>query len=120
MYNSKVLEKFFDTRAAAPPYKPTSMFTFCHMLNLPVNVLKDFIQIMKLELVPGLAQQQQMKWAVQWMLRVPPSAPNLVPMGMTGVLVFRAKVLFFVSRSLYYNTNVILFYGMTNYLVVFM
>ncbi|XP_028152767.1 mediator of RNA polymerase II transcription subunit 14 isoform X2 [Diabrotica virgifera virgifera] len=93
----QVLEKFFDTRAAAPPYKPTSMFTFCSILNLPLNVLKDFIQIMKLELVPGLVQQQQMKWAVQWVLRVPPSAPNLVPLGMTGVLVFRSKVLFFLQ-----------------------
>ncbi|KAJ8973061.1 hypothetical protein NQ317_018789 [Molorchus minor] len=75
----QILEKFFDTKAAAPPYKPTSMFTFCNMLNVPANVLKDFIQIMKLELMPGLAQSQGMKWSVQWMLRVSPSAPNIVP-----------------------------------------
>lgn len=97
LYFLKVLEKFFDTRAAAPPYKPTSMFTFCNMLNVPVNVLKDFIQIMKLELMPGLVQSQGMKWSIQWMLRVPPSAPPIVPIGMTGVLAFKAKVLFFVS-----------------------
>ncbi|XP_018576450.1 mediator of RNA polymerase II transcription subunit 14 [Anoplophora glabripennis] len=93
----QILEKFFDTRAAAPPYKPTSMFTFCNMLNVPVNVLKDFIQIMKLELMPGLVQSQGMKWSVQWMLRVPPSAPPIVPTGMTGVLAFKAKVLFFLQ-----------------------
>ncbi|XP_074034115.1 mediator complex subunit 14 isoform X2 [Leptinotarsa decemlineata] len=93
----QVLEKFFDTRAAAPPYKPNSMFTFCTMLNLPVNVLKDFIQLMKLELVPGLAQQQGMKWSVQYMLRVPPGAPPIVPTGVTGVLLFRSKVLFFLQ-----------------------
>lgn len=93
----QVLEKFFDTRAAAPPYKPTSMFTFCSMLNVSINVLKDFIQIMKLELMPGLAQSQNMKWSVQWMLRVPPSATPIVPTGMSGVLVIRSKILFFVS-----------------------
>ncbi|KAJ8944470.1 hypothetical protein NQ318_008740, partial [Aromia moschata] len=93
----QVLEKFFDTRAAAPPYKPTSMFTFCNMLNVPPNVLKDFIQIMKMELMPGLAQSQGMKWSVQWMLRVPPSAPPIVPTGMNGVLAIRGKVLFFLQ-----------------------
>lgn len=92
-----MLEKFFDTRAAAPPYKPTSMFTFCSMLNVSISVLKDFIQIMKLELMPGLAQSQNMKWSVQWMLRVPPSATPIVPTGMSGVLVIRSKILFFVS-----------------------
>lgn len=94
----QVLEKFFDTRTATPPYKPTSMFTFCTMLNVPCNVLKDFIQIMKLELMPGLVQQQGMKWSVQWMLRIPPSAQPIVPTGMSGVLVYRTKILFFVSR----------------------
>lgn len=68
------------------------------MLNVPINVLKDFIQIMKLELMPGLLQQQGMRWSVQWMLRVPPSALPIVPTGMSGVLAFRAKVLFFVSK----------------------
>ncbi|KAJ3641158.1 hypothetical protein Zmor_027675 [Zophobas morio] len=93
----QVLEKFFDTRTATPPYKPTSMFTFCTMLNVPCNVLKDFIQIMKLELMPGLVQQQGMKWSVQWMLRIPPSAQPIVPTGMSGVLVYRTKILFFLQ-----------------------
>lgn len=93
----QILEKFFDTRAASPPYKPISMFTFCSMLNVPGNVLKNFVQIMKLELVPGLVQQQGMKWSVQWMLRIPPSAPPVIPTGMSGILVYRSKILFFVS-----------------------
>ncbi|XP_049820505.1 mediator of RNA polymerase II transcription subunit 14 isoform X2 [Aethina tumida] len=95
----QILEKFFDTRAATPPYKPTSMFTFCNMLNVPVNVLKDFIQIMRLELMPGLVQQQGMKWSVQWMLRIPPSATPIVPTGMSGVLAIRNKILFFLQVS---------------------
>lgn len=93
----QTLEKFFDTRAAAPPYKPNALSGFGKMLNLPFNILKDFIQIMKLELYPSLAQQHQLKWSVQWCLRVPPSALPIIPIGMASVVVCKTRVLFFVS-----------------------
>ncbi|XP_034941406.1 mediator of RNA polymerase II transcription subunit 14 [Chelonus insularis] len=93
----QIIEKFFDTRAAAPPYKPNTLSGFGKMLNVPFNVLKDFVQIMKLELVPGLAQQQQLKWSVQWCLRTPPSATPIVPTGMAAVLVCRNKILIFLQ-----------------------
>jgi hypothetical protein len=51
LYWFQIIEKFFDTRAAAPPYKPNALSGFGRMLNVPYNVLKDFVQIMKLELV---------------------------------------------------------------------
>ncbi|KAI4496983.1 hypothetical protein M0802_007931 [Mischocyttarus mexicanus] len=93
----QIIEKFFDTRVAVPPYKPNTLSGFGRMLNVPFNVLKDFIQIMKLDLVPGLAQQQQLKWGVQWCLRIPPSATPIVPIGMAAVLVCRNKILFFLQ-----------------------
>ncbi|XP_076298705.1 mediator complex subunit 14 [Lasioglossum baleicum] len=93
----QIIEKFFDTRAAAPPYKPNTLSAFGRMLNVPYNVLKDFVQIMKLELVPGLLQQQQLKWSVQWCLRIPPSGTPIVPTGMAAVLVCRNKILFFLQ-----------------------
>ncbi|XP_053982530.1 mediator of RNA polymerase II transcription subunit 14 isoform X1 [Hylaeus anthracinus] len=93
----QIIEKFFDTRAAAPPYKPNTLSGFGRMLNVPFNVLKDFVQIMKLELVPGLVQQQQLKWNVQWCLRIPPSGTPIVPTGMAAVLVCRNKILFFLQ-----------------------
>uniref|UniRef100_A0A1B6C077 Mediator of RNA polymerase II transcription subunit 14 n=1 Tax=Clastoptera arizonana TaxID=38151 RepID=A0A1B6C077_9HEMI len=93
----QVIEKFFDTRAAAPPYKPNALCCFGRMLSVPYNVLKDFVQIMKLELIPGLVQQQQLKWAVQWCLRIPPSATPLIPTGMASVLMCRSKILFFLQ-----------------------
>ncbi|XP_050305905.1 mediator of RNA polymerase II transcription subunit 14 [Anthonomus grandis grandis] len=93
----QVLERFFETRAAAPPYKPTSTFTFCSMLNCPPNVLKDFVQIMRLDMMPHLAQQQGMKWSVQWLLRIPPNALPIVPTGTQGVLGIRNKILFFIQ-----------------------
>lgn len=67
------------------------------MLNVPINVLKDFVQIMRLDLMPGLAQQQGYKWSVQWMLRIPPSAIPIVPTGMAACLVYKNKILCFVS-----------------------
>lgn len=67
------------------------------MLNVRFKVLKDFVQIMKLDLVPSLVQQQQLKWSVQLCLRIPPSAGPIVPPGTEGVHVCRSKILFFVS-----------------------
>lgn len=67
------------------------------MLNVPINVLKDFVQILRLDLMPPLAQQQGFKWSVQWMLRIPPSAIPIVPTGMSACIVYRNKILFFVS-----------------------
>ncbi|KAI4459735.1 mediator complex subunit [Holotrichia oblita] len=93
----QIIEKFFDTRAGAPPYKPNSLCGFCSMLNVPVNVLKDFVQIMRLDMLPGLVQQQGFKWSVQWMLRIPPSAIQLVPTGMAGILVYKNKILIFLQ-----------------------
>lgn len=47
----QLIERLFDVRAAAPPYKPNALCGFGRMLNVPLNVLKDFVQIIKLELV---------------------------------------------------------------------
>jgi len=47
----QTMEKFFDTRVAVPPYKPNTLVGFARMLNVPYCVLKDFVQIMKLDLV---------------------------------------------------------------------
>ncbi|XP_012231892.1 mediator of RNA polymerase II transcription subunit 14 isoform X4 [Linepithema humile] len=92
----QIIEKFFDTRVAAPPFKHNTLNGFGKMLNVRFKVLKDFVQIMKLELVPGLVQQQQLKWSVQMCLRIPPSAGPIVPPGTEGVHVCRSKILFFL------------------------
>lgn len=91
----QTLEKFFDAHASVPPYKPNTVFTFCMMLNVPVNVLKDFIQIMKLEFMQ--IPLQGIKWSVQWILRIPPSATPLVPTGHSSVIIFKNKILFFLQ-----------------------
>uniref|UniRef100_A0A146LY05 Mediator of RNA polymerase II transcription subunit 14 n=4 Tax=Lygus hesperus TaxID=30085 RepID=A0A146LY05_LYGHE len=95
----QILENFFESKAAAPPYKPNALSGFCKTLNVPQNVLKDFIQIMRLELVPALIQQQQFKWSVQWCLRIPPGAASLVPIGMAATVICRQKILFFLQLT---------------------
>lgn len=91
----QILEQFFDHRVAAPPYRPAVMTSFTRMLNLPAKVLKDFIQIMRLDLMPELVQGN--KWNVQFVLRVPPSATPIVPVGTTTILSHRQKILFFIQ-----------------------
>ncbi|KNC27173.1 hypothetical protein FF38_13837 [Lucilia cuprina] len=91
-----VLEQFFDTRVAAPPYRPNSLQGFCKVLSCAPQVLKDFIQIMRLEMKPDLGGDQ-LKWTVQFCMRVPPSAAPIIPIGSPGVLIVRLKILFFLQ-----------------------
>lgn len=92
----QVIEQFFDFRVAAPPYRPTSLNGFSKTLNLPPLVLKDAVQLMRLDLAPELLPG--LKWNLQFCMRVPPSAsPLIVPVGNAGVLTCREKILFFVS-----------------------
>ncbi|XP_003426298.1 mediator of RNA polymerase II transcription subunit 14 [Nasonia vitripennis] len=92
----QALEKFFDSRVVAAPYKPNNLQCFINMLLMPHAVLKDFIQIMKLELIPSLVQQHQMKWAPQWCLRVPPSAMPIIPVGYPAILLKNTKILYYL------------------------
>lgn len=100
MEELQIIEQFFELRVAAPPYRPTSLQGFTRMLNVPHQVLKDFIQIIRLELMPELVQG--LKWHVQVCLRVPPSAAPVVPVGSAAIHTVRLKILFFV-RNLKYS-----------------
>lgn len=47
-----VLERYFEARIGCYPYKADPFLSFCRLLfNFPKNVLKDFIEIFRLELV---------------------------------------------------------------------
>lgn len=96
----QVIEQFFDFRVAAPPYRTSSLGGFGRTLNLPPLVLKDAIQLMRLDLAPELIPG--LKWHVQFCMRVPPSAtPQVVPIGHPAILTCREKILLFVSRNNY-------------------
>jgi mediator of RNA polymerase II transcription subunit 14 len=88
-------------RVASPPYRSASLNGFTRMLNVPPQVLKDCIKIMRLELFPDIAQGGPgLKWNVQFCLRVPPP-PSIIPIGMPAVVICRLKVLFYVSIKIY-------------------
>lgn len=95
MEELQVLERFFEVRAMAIPFKPVAIWTFGRLLNTPFRVLRDFVQLMKLELMPGTFNQQ-LKWSVQFCLTVPPSAPSFVPVGGSSVVTVKNKLLFFL------------------------
>lgn len=91
-----VIEQFFEFRVASPPYRPSALCGFGKTLNLPPVVLKDAVQLMRLDLAPDLMPSA--KWNLQFCMRVPPAAsPPIVPVGNPGVLTCREKILFFVS-----------------------
>lgn len=93
----QVIEQFFDFRVVSPPYRPSTLCGFCKTLTLPPIVLKDVVQLMRLDLQPELLQPGA-KWNLQLCMRVPPAASSfqVVPVGNAGVLTAREKILFFV------------------------
>ena len=91
----QVLERFFEIRVMAIPFKPMALHAFGRLLNAPYRILSDLVQLMKLELMPGTFGQV-LKWSVQFCLTVPPSAPTIVPIGASSVLTARNKMLFFL------------------------
>lgn len=96
MDDLQVIESFFELRVAAPPYRPHALRGFARAISVQPSVLKDFIQLMRLdmnpELLPGL------KWNMQFCMRVPPAASlPIIPVGNPAVHMARNKILFFVS-----------------------
>lgn len=97
----QTIEQYFEMRVASPPYRPNTLFGFCRMLNVPALVLRDFLQIVRVEMQPDAAVEAipALRWHVQLLLRVPPSAPVIVPTGNAAVHMIRQKILFFVSAT---------------------
>ncbi|XP_075052510.1 mediator of RNA polymerase II transcription subunit 14 isoform X2 [Mixophyes fleayi] len=92
----QVLEKFFETRVAGPPFKANTLIAFTKLLGAPTHILRDCVHIMKLELFPD--QTTQLKWNVQFCLTIPPSAPPIAPPG-TPAVVLKSKMLFFLQLT---------------------
>jgi len=64
-----LLERFFVQRVACAPYKQNNMLSFCRMTATPAKIIKDFIRIIRKQLVrfilifetitPGIVYCQQ-------------------------------------------------------------
>lgn len=99
----QVIERFFDSRVVMPPYRWSALLAFSRMLTVPLPVLRDFIQIMRLELMPELLPG--LKWHVHFCMR---SSPSALPVVAHAVVIARQKILFFVSHPirLFYKTKI--------------
>lgn len=80
---TSILEKFFDLKVACPPYKVNLLTAFGRLMGAHLRILKDCIQIMRLELMPD----RNLKWSVQWCLTIPPSLHFISPPGTPAILV---------------------------------
>ncbi|RUS87452.1 hypothetical protein EGW08_004768 [Elysia chlorotica] len=90
----QILEKFIDLKVFCPPYKLNSLTTIGRIIAAPLQILKDCIQIMKLELMPD----RSMKWTVQWCLTIPPSLHSISPVGIPAFVV-RKKIIFMLQLT---------------------
>lgn len=87
----QILERYFDLKVACPPYKSNSLTSFGRLLKAQIRILKDCVQIMRLELMPN--QDRSLKWSVQWLLTIPPSYAHIAPAGTPAVVVMAKMVL---------------------------
>lgn len=85
----QVLEKYFEVKMSGPPYKPGSMIAFTRLMIAPLRILKDFIQLMRLELVPD----RNLKWTLQWCLTFSPVSPLAAPLGVPAVVIKSNRIL---------------------------
>ncbi|XP_025098562.1 mediator of RNA polymerase II transcription subunit 14-like isoform X2 [Pomacea canaliculata] len=88
----QILERFFDLKVVCPPYKVNLLTAFGRLMGAPLRILKDCIQIMRLELMPD----RSLKWSVQWCLTIPPSLHNISPPGTPAILV-KSKMIFMLQ-----------------------
>ena len=95
MEELQVVERFFEVRVMATPFKPVAVHAFGRIINTQYRILRDLVQLMKLELMPATFNQP-LKWSVQFCLTVPPSAPSIMPIGTPAVLTAKNKILFFL------------------------
>ncbi|XP_052229673.1 mediator of RNA polymerase II transcription subunit 14-like [Dreissena polymorpha] len=87
----QLFEKYFDLKVACPPYKSNALTAFSRLLKANVTILKDVIQIMRLELMPN--QDRNVKWSSQLLLTVPPTYAHIAPPGTPAIVVVAKMVL---------------------------
>jgi len=94
-----IIQKFFDAKVVAPPYRPTFLSGFCRLLHCPQETLKNIVQLMRYEVMPELVVQGNLKWAVSLCLTIPSVAPNLFPVGQAGIIGNKDKILIFMQLT---------------------
>ncbi|XP_071839301.1 mediator of RNA polymerase II transcription subunit 14-like isoform X3 [Apostichopus japonicus] len=88
----RILEKYFETKVACPPFKLNAMTSFLRLQTVSTTILKDFIKILRQELRPD----QNMKWQLEWCLTIHPcymTTPGTV------AFIIKQKILFFIKLT---------------------
>jgi mediator of RNA polymerase II transcription subunit 14 len=93
----QLLENFFITKVVSPPFRPNGLAAFAKLVSLPTRIIKDCIQIIKLQLIPSIVQQHGWRWSVQLCLTVPPSPMPILRAGTSAIVTSQNKILFYVS-----------------------
>ena len=79
----EIIERFFEFKVICEPFKPDAFSTFARIIGSPFKFVKDFIQLMKLELYPD----RNCKWLVNWCLTISPGTlMRNLPLGMSAFL----------------------------------
>ncbi|XP_071949525.1 mediator of RNA polymerase II transcription subunit 14-like [Antedon mediterranea] len=89
-----VLSRFFEVKVSCPPYKVTTLNAFMRLISAPTRILHDFIQLMRLELVPD----RTLKWSLQLCLTIPPNNIAVAGFGSLAVVVSK-KILIFIQLT---------------------
>lgn len=124
----QTLERFVEVKVLCAPYKPNSFNSITRLLNVPYEILKDCIHLMKLELVSNQCLEESItliiepifvtdqvpdrstKWLVQWNLTIPPGSPlTLLQHGMSSITTIthqmkNTTLLFYVSCILCFTS----------------
>jgi mediator of RNA polymerase II transcription subunit 14 len=90
----QIVERFFETKVTCFPYKPNALVSFIQLLKAPPRVFKDFVQLMKLELMPD----RNMRWSLQWCLIVPLTLSDAL-IGQSAVVMQSAKMVFMLQLT---------------------
>ena len=82
------------------------------MISLPPRIIRDLIQIIRLQLIPSIVEQQGWKWHVQLCLTVPPAAIPIIAPGYYSYSIIINPTTVFSLRTSQFSTLVLIFTGM--------
>ncbi|XP_054168688.1 mediator of RNA polymerase II transcription subunit 14-like [Oppia nitens] len=91
----EILQQFFENKVVCAPFKPNAFLTYSRILNAPMKILKDCIQLMRLELSPD----RSLKWTLHWCLTIPPASATIGLPGMSACLMVKNKMLIFIQLT---------------------
>lgn len=109
----QILERFFESKVLSAPYKPNGFVSITKLLSSPIDVIKDGIQLMRMELVSDdssfflpsflltlpvyFAQQpdRTLNWSLQWNLTIPPVTFIQTIPGMSAIVRLQKNIMLF-------------------------